>query len=196
MRALAALVTVLSLAACAPSTVDAAASPGRSCLAPASPVATYAPSASPAATHPPSGAPVARIPDLALECLAGDGVVRLAELHRPAVINLWASWCDPCRAELPAFQEYANRLGDQVIVLGVDTGDTRAAGSGLVEDLKISYPHLFDDQRRLLSALGRSALPVTLFVDAHGGLRYVYNSTALDEPAIARLARIHLGIPG
>ena len=58
----------------------------------------------------------------------------------------------------------------------------------------VSYPTLVDDQRRLLAAVGRSALPVTLFVDAGGGLRYLYNSTPLDEPAIDRLAQAHLGV--
>ena len=53
---------------------------------------------------------------------------------------------------------------------------------------------LFDASGQLLSGVGRSALPVTLFVDADGGLRYIYNDKALDEPAIARLAGTHLGV--
>jgi thiol-disulfide isomerase/thioredoxin len=138
---------------------------------------------------------VARIPDLTLECLSGGGTVRLTRLHRPAIINLWASWCAPCRTELPEFQRYATRLGDRVTVIGVDTGDTRAAGSALLQDKRVSYPILFDDQRRLLSAVERGALPVTLFVDADGGLRYLYNSTALDETGITKLAQTYLGIP-
>jgi hypothetical protein len=53
---------------------------------------------------------------------------------------------------------------------------------------------LFDSGQRLLSGVGRTALPVTLFVDADGGLRYVYNDKALDEAGIARLAGTHLGV--
>ena len=95
---------------------------------------------------------------------------------------------------MPAFQAYAARAGDRVTVIGVDTGDTRTAGAALLQDVRVSYPTLVDDQRRLLAAVGRSALPVTLFVDAGGGLRYLYNSTPLDEPAIDRLAQAHLGV--
>jgi thiol-disulfide isomerase/thioredoxin len=138
----------------------------------------------------------ARVPDLTLECLSGGGTVRLTRLHRPAIVNLWASWCAPCRTELPAFQRYATRRGDRVTVIGVDTGDTRDAGSALLREIGVSYPTLFDDQRRLLAAIERGALPVTLFVDADGGLRYLYNSTALDEAGIARLAQTYLGVPG
>jgi len=109
-------------------------------------------------------------------------------------VNLWASWCGPCRTELPAFQSYADKVGDRVLVLGVDTGDTRDAGAGLLQDTKVTFPTLFDAQSRLLSGVGRNALPVTLFVDADGGLRYVYNDKALDEASIARLAGTHLGV--
>ena len=179
IRGLVALVLLAALAACAPSTVDA--QPAGSCLPPAPSVVP------PAASGP-------RVPDVTLECFEGGGVVRLTDLHRPAIINLWASWCAPCRSELPAFQAYAARAGDRVTVIGVDTGDTRTAGAALLQDVRVSYPTLVDDQRRLLAAVGRSALPVTLFVDAGGGLRYLYNSTPLDEPAIDRLAQAHLGV--
>jgi thiol-disulfide isomerase/thioredoxin len=183
---LVALLLLVALSGCTPSTVDSSPPAVGSCLPPA-------PSVAAPARPVPS---VARIPDLALECLSGGGAVRLTRLHRPAVVNLWASWCAPCRTELPAFQAYATRVGDRVAVIGVDTGDTRTAGTALLRDLGVGYPTLFDDQRRLLSAVERSALPVTLFVDADGGLRYVYNSTALDEAGISRLAQTYLGVSG
>jgi len=186
VRLLAIAVVLALLAGCAPSTVDASPSSpaARSCLPPAPSVTAAAP----------SGTAPARIPDLTLDCFEGGGKVRLAALHRPAIVNLWASWCGPCRVELPAFQRYASQAGDRVLVLGVDTGDTRDAGGGLLQDTRVAFPTLFDAGGRLLSGVGRSALPVTLFVDADGGLRYIYNDKALDEPAIARLAGTHLGV--
>ena len=195
------LVLALLLAGCAPSTVDSA-SPVASCL-------PAAPSGSPAS---PGGRAATRIPDLTLDCfsdhsgsaasgaaprpgaVAGGGRVRLTALHRPAIVNLWASWCGPCRTELPAFQRFADTVGDRVLVLGVDTGDTRDAGSGFMQDAKVAFPTLFDARSTLLSGVGRSALPVTLFVDAEGGIRYLYNDKALDESALAALAREHLGL--
>jgi thiol-disulfide isomerase/thioredoxin len=188
VRPLALLLALALLAGCAPSTVDSTASgapaPAGSCLPPA-------PSASLAGV---TATAAGRIPDLTLACFEGGGTVRLTALQRPAILNLWASWCGPCRTELPAFQSYATRAGDRVLVLGVDTDDTRDAGAGLLQDTKVTFPTLFDADKRLLSAVGRSALPVTLFVDAGGGLRYLYNDKALDEPTIARLAGTYLGI--
>jgi len=185
VRPLVLLVVSALLAGCAPSTVErvpSGAAAGGSCLPPA-----------PSTAAPGDTAP-GRIPDLTLDCFQGGGTVRLTALHRPAIVNLWASWCGPCRTELPAFQSFADKVGDRVLVLGVDTGDTRDAGAGLLQDTKVTFPTLFDAQSRLLSGVGRSALPVTLFVDADGGLRYVYNDKALDEAAIARLAGTHLGV--
>jgi thiol-disulfide isomerase/thioredoxin len=143
---------------------------------------------------PPGGRASARIPDLTLDCFPSGGRVRLTELRRPAIVNLWASWCGPCRTELPAFQRFATTMGDRVLVLGVDTADSRDAGAGLMQDLKVTFPTLFDNKQRLLSGVGRSSLPVTLFVDADGGIRYLYNDVALDDAGIARLTRTHLGI--
>ncbi len=186
MRRLLVLVLLFAVAGCSrQSTVDSPPVRG-DCLPPAP---STAPSPAPSTVD---GQPV---PGVTLDCFEGGGTVRLTDLHRPAIVNLWASWCEPCRAELPAFQEYASTHTGRVAVIGVDTGDTRTAGGALLQDVKVSYPTLFDGQRRLLSAVGRSALPVTLFVDANGDLRYVYNSTALDEPAIARLAQTYLGVP-
>ena len=175
------LVLALLLAGCASSTV-ASPPPAASCLPPAPSVAS------------PSGRAASRIPDLTLDCFSGGGRVRLTALHRPAIVNLWASWCAPCRTELPAFQRFADTVGDRVLVIGVDTGDTRDAGAGLMQDTKVAFPTLFDAKSALLSGVGRSALPVTLFVDGEGGIRYLYNDKALDEAGLARLAREHLGV--
>ena len=183
MRLLALLVMLALVAGCAPSTVEGTPpAAGGSCLPPVPSVVA-------------SGAVApGRIPDLTLDCFQGGGTVRLTALHRPAIVNLWASWCGPCRTELPAFQRFADTVGDRVLVLGVDTGDTRDAGSGFMQDAKVAFPTLFDARSTLLSGVGRSALPVTLFVDAEGGIRYLYNDKALDESALAALAREHLGL--
>jgi thiol-disulfide isomerase/thioredoxin len=134
------------------------------------------------------------VPDVTLGCLSGSGSVRLDTLTGPLVVNLWASWCEPCRTELPAVQSFAVKASGRVAVLGVDTGDDRAKGSSLLQDLKITYPSLYDDQQRLLSALGRQALPLTMFITTTGRLAYVYNSTPLDEPALANLVTRYLGV--
>jgi thiol-disulfide isomerase/thioredoxin len=149
---------------------------------------------------PPAAAPVAlagegkALPEVALPCFSGGQDVTVSAIRGPAVVNLWGSWCPPCREELPAFQRFADRAAGKVTVVGVDTRDSRSAASGLAADLGLTYPNLFDPDERLRAKLGVSALPATLFVDRDGRLRHLYNSTALDDATLATLAAKHLGV--
>ena len=134
------------------------------------------------------------VPDLSLPCLVGGQSVALRRLGQPAVINLWASWCSPCRAELPAFQRLADSADGKVLVLGVVTGDTVSASSSLAVDLGVTFPALFDSPGELRRAVGPQGLPVTLFVDASGVVRHVDTSGELALPALRDLVRQHLGV--
>jgi thiol-disulfide isomerase/thioredoxin len=147
---------------------------------------------------PPSGVPSPgsgpRAPDLALACFAGGGEVRLDALGRPAVVNLWASWCEPCYTELPALDAFAEKHRD-LLVLGAATKDpSRDRVQGAIDNLGLSFPMLYDPDGKLLTALGKQNLPLTLFVTAAGTLAYVYNAAALDAAGFERLARQYLGV--
>jgi len=136
----------------------------------------------------------APIADLALPCFPGGGDIRPARLGKPMVINLWASWCAPCRSELPALEKFAARVGDAVTVLGVITADARPAAQSVVDDLHLTFPMLYDRDRRLLRAVEKVNLPVTLFLRADGHVAYTYNAAALDTEAFVRLTGEHLGV--
>ncbi len=110
-------------------------------------------------------------------------------------MNLWASWCPPCRAELPAIQRYAQRAAGQVAVVGVATLDTRNGASSIIEDLGLTFPVLYDEQGVLLrAAADRSALPVTLFVDRDGRIAHVHQVAALTDTTLNQLAGQYLGV--
>jgi cytochrome c biogenesis protein CcmG, thiol:disulfide interchange protein DsbE len=180
-RGLVALLTVVALAACGGTREAPAAGAEGNCLDTA---------ASASATQPGNRT----VPALALACLSGDGTGSLNRLSKPAVVNLWASWCEPCRTELPAMESFAQRSGGEVLVVGVATGDTREAARSVVQDLRLTFPQLYDRDKSLLLAVDKVSLPVTLFLDARGTVVYVYNSTALDAGAVARLVEQHLGV--
>jgi cytochrome c biogenesis protein CcmG/thiol:disulfide interchange protein DsbE len=156
---------------------------------PAAPASPFADCAELAAT---TGAG-SKLPDLTLQCFTGGRPVRLTDVRGPAVINLWATWCPPCRTELPAMQRLADRAGDRLQVVGVDTGDEWDAAASFGADTGVALPTLYDRDKALMNALGRTALPVTVFVDA-AGRAYVYNQVALDDAALARLVREHTGV--
>ncbi|WP_336031490.1 TlpA family protein disulfide reductase [Geodermatophilus sp. FMUSA9-8] len=109
------------------------------------------------------------LPALRLPCLTGGGDVALADLGgRPALVNLWASWCGPCREELPLLQAAHDRYGDRVGFLGVNTEDTRPAAVSLLTDLGVTYAQVVDEDKALMTALAVPGLPVTLAVAADG----------------------------
>jgi cytochrome c biogenesis protein CcmG/thiol:disulfide interchange protein DsbE len=108
------------------------------------------------------------------------------------VVNLWASWCGPCRDELPVVQRLADRADGRLHVLGVDVGDGREAAASFGAGKQVTMPTLYDRERRLLSALGRVNLPVTIFVDA-AGRNYVHPEP-VDARELSELVRAHTGV--
>jgi cytochrome c biogenesis protein CcmG/thiol:disulfide interchange protein DsbE len=140
----------------------------------------------------PSASPAA-LPDLALPCFTGGAPVRLADVRGPAVINMWASWCGPCRDELPIMQRLADRAGDRVRVLGVDTGDARDAAASFGTGQQVTMPTLYDREKKLLAALGRATLPVTVFIDS-AGRDYVHPAPVTDARELSELLRRHTGV--
>jgi cytochrome c biogenesis protein CcmG, thiol:disulfide interchange protein DsbE len=95
---------------------------------------------------------------------------RLAALRgTPVVVNKWASWCEPCRAEFPIFQHVSVSLGRRVAFIGVDSGDSRADAAAFLRTLPVSYPSYFDHSGQAGVTITDSTFtPVTVFFDSHG----------------------------
>ena len=87
---------------------------------------------------------------------------------RPLVVNLWASWCTPCKTEMPAIQKVAAKLGDKVDIVGVTDQKDLDAARRAAAKAGVRYRLLVDTDQSLLSDLGIVGLPGTVFVDAKG----------------------------
>jgi cytochrome c biogenesis protein CcmG, thiol:disulfide interchange protein DsbE len=133
------------------------------------------------------------LPSLSLPCFTGDETVNLDQLPGPAVVNLWASWCGPCREELPVLQEFADDTADRVHVVGVITRDTRAGAAAFAADVGVTFPGIYDREAQLRAALPGISLPVTLFIDADGLIRHQH-SQPLDADELEQLAAEYLGV--
>ncbi|GLY25442.1 TlpA disulfide reductase family protein [Micromonospora sp. NBRC 101691] len=172
--------------------------------APSAPPASPGPSVRPSETgaapagspDPATGTPGAGrdLPDLSFACFTGGTEVSLRAVRGPAVINLWASWCAPCRKELPAFQRLHERMAGQVHVIGVNTRDDRPRAVSIGADFGVTFPTLVDTDQRLQRALAPNVLPITLLVDGQGRVRHQDVSGAIDDARLADLVRRHLGL--
>lgn len=87
---------------------------------------------------------------------------------RPVVVNIWASWCAPCRAEMPLLQRAADTYDGEVTVLGVDSKDSARPAAAFLEDVGVGYPNVFDITGEIRKALGLRGFPTTYFFDARG----------------------------
>jgi cytochrome c biogenesis protein CcmG/thiol:disulfide interchange protein DsbE len=144
-----------------------------------------------------SPAPLAALHAQAGELLDGGRVAlraRLAALRGwPVVINKWASWCEPCKAEFGAFQRAAANLGRRVAFIGIDSGDTeRSEALKFLRSFPVSYPSYYDPSGQLgVEVTDSTNVPVTVFYTRHGG-KYprqgAYPSAAKLERDVERYA--------
>jgi thiol-disulfide isomerase/thioredoxin len=112
-----------------------------------------------------------------------------ARAHRPALINFWASWCDPCVQELPALSRLAAEApAHGVVVIGVDVGEKHGKVADFISWHKLSYVTFVDEEFALVDALGVHSVPTTLVVDKDGHI--IHHGNALDQAALAALSTV------
>jgi cytochrome c biogenesis protein CcmG, thiol:disulfide interchange protein DsbE len=90
------------------------------------------------------------------------------------LVNVWASWCGPCRDEAPALQRfYERRAGDDFEIVGIDTQETAEAGRGFVEEFGLTYPQLHDGAGEYADELKTKGVPENFLIDPEGDVALV-----------------------
>jgi thiol-disulfide isomerase/thioredoxin len=137
------------------------------------------------------------LPAITLPCLGGGPAVDLSSLKGPMIVNLWASNCGPCREEMPALQDFYQRYGDRVAVVGIDYQDTQpAAALELARRSKVTYPLLADpggDVNAHAPIPVIRGIPFFLFVKPDGTVSAAAGGIDSAD-ALVELAGDHLGI--
>ena len=125
-----------------------------------------------AAALPLAGAPA---PDFASKSDSGRNV-RLSELRGQVVlINFWASWCSPCRQELPLLNKiYTQYRSAGFVLLAVNVDDNRKEADAMLKRLDLRFPTLFDGSKSVAKLYGVDTMPATLVIDRDGRVRYVH----------------------
>lgn len=104
----------------------------------------------------------------------------------PIVVNKWASWCGPCRAEFPFFQNQAVKRGNEIAFLGVDSQDNDDAALTFLEEFPLPYPSYTDPDLEIAEALDAEIeFPSTIFFNSEGEQVYVARGGYADEEALA-----------
>ena len=122
-------------------------------------------------------------PDFTL--LTPDGeALSLSDLRgQPVVLNFWATWCPPCRQEIPALERVYRDLEGEVVVLGIDVQESRATVASFVEAYGMTYPVVLDAEAEVARTYRVRAFPTTYFVDSRGVITRVFTGP-LNEPLI------------
>jgi thiol-disulfide isomerase/thioredoxin len=112
-------------------------------------------------------------PPLELKDLAGNTHTLAQYLGRVVLINFWATWCPPCRDEMPSIQRLRDRLGGRpFVVLGVNYGESAARIGSFLEQVPVDFPMLRDPRHEAVEAWRVRTLPATFLIGPDGHARY------------------------
>jgi peroxiredoxin len=115
----------------------------------------------------------AKAPDFELKTLAGD-TVKLSDLKgKKVMLNFWATWCPPCKAEMPAMEEFHKEAGDEVVILAVNI-DPHLDVKAFVDENGITFPIPLDAEDKVNETYQVLSIPTTYFIDTKGNIGNKY----------------------
>jgi peroxiredoxin len=128
-----------------------------------------------AGTAVPAVAPATMAPDFTLRTMNGPNLRLQEQRGRVVLVNFWATWCGPCRQEIP----HLNRLYDKYrssgfVLLGVNIDDDARVAAELATKLNVTFPVLLDTDKKVSRVYDMSAMPATVVIDRDGRVRYIH----------------------
>jgi len=201
-----ALTAAVLLAGCGSTTIDGAIGPTAPLVTPqattpsASTARTEFKVACPLFTSTTQGAdksakpsPGSVLPTAPLACLSDGRTVSLASyLGRPLVVHIWASWCDVCRSEMPAFMDGISQLPSSVRVVGVDWKDDENSARAYAAAVNMSFPSVVDSSGALGILWGINAQPATVLIRADGSIAHIQRGSIGDASNLRALVSKYL----
>ncbi len=113
--------------------------------------------------------------DFALQDLNGTTVKLSDYAGRPVLVNSWASWCPPCRAEMPDLQAYYEAHKDQgFMILALNAGEPKSTAASFAQGVGLTFPVLLDPNNTVLNAMGVRNFPTSILVGPDGVVKTVH----------------------
>ncbi len=128
-------------------------------------------------------------PDFTVYDIDGNPVSLSDFVGKPVVLNFWASWCGPCKNEMPDFDEVYGEYGGDVVFLMVNitdgTNETVDSASSFIKNAGYTFPVYYDTELYATSAYGVSSIPMTFFIDSNGTVA-AYHTGTLSKDLLLR----------
>ena len=131
-------------------------------------------------------------PDFELDTLDGQTVVLSQLRGRPVVVNFWATWCGPCRHEMPFLQQvYEDWPGEELVVMTINVAESSSKVSQFMQSYELSFPVLLDSDGNVTQSYNVTGIPTTFFIDKFGFIEEIkigsFQSQAEIETILSRL---------
>ena len=129
-----------------------------------------------------------------LKCLDGKSTVDVGQIKGPALINVWGSWCGPCKEEMPIFVDFYSKYKEKVSLIGISVEEADVQNArDFVKLYGMSWPNLDDPDGSTRGTFGMG-VPVTLFIDAQGGVVYKKIGVVTTIEELERDTQKYLGV--
>ncbi len=134
-------------------------------------------------------------PDFSLSLISKDGEAGRVQLSdyrgHPVVLDFWASWCGPCRAQAPIIDRVSKQMESAgVRTIGVNTGDQLEPARAFIESAQLTYPSVFDTTGEVARAFGANQLPTLVLIDAEGNIVSVESRIISESELTAELQKL------
>lgn len=129
-----------------------------------------------------------------LDCLDGGVGATIDSIKGPAIINVWGSWCGPCKEEMPILRSFYEKAQGKVLLIGVDVEEASLEdGRKFVENNGITWPNLFDAEGKSRAYFGMG-VPVTWFIASDGSVAHKHIGVLKNEIDLISLTSKYLGV--
>ena len=135
-------------------------------------------------------------PDFELASPDGE-IYKLSDFKgQPVILNFWATWCGPCRAEFPEFQEAAVDNADSLVIIGINntTADQADQVPGFLEEFGITFPIVLDETGETVKTYRIIGLPTTVFIDSNGIVNEVFTGPLNKAYIESKISELEAGL--